>query len=130
MMQSWIVDIVMALLGGLNIYQFVFWRIQRDKYRAEADSVQTDARQKRTDLMQDQYDYVFSQLGKLQNEYMELQEKVRREANEHSDVIMTKCNEIAELKSKVVYYKGLRCYRSDCGIRISVNPKGQGNAQQ
>lgn len=128
MTQSWIVDIIMALLGGLNIYQFVFWRIQRDKYRAEADSVQTEARQKRTDLMQDQYDYVFSQLGKLQNEYMELQEKVRREANEHSDVIMAKCNEIAELKSKVVYYKGLRCYRSDCGIRLSLNPKD--HAQQ
>lgn len=125
-----VLSIATLIFGGLNIFQLVFWRIERDKMSVQLKQLQTDAKQKETDLVQDQYDYVFSQLSKLQNEYLELQSKVRSEANEHSQAIQSKCNEIAELKSKIVYYKGLRCYRSDCGVRISLNPKDQDHAQQ
>ncbi len=122
-MQNWILEIALTLLGGLNVYQLIYWRIQKEKLIVELENQKTEAKQKKTDLVQDQYDYVFGQLSKLQNEYLQLQDKVRKEANEHSVVIQNKCNEIAELKSKVVYYKGLRCYRSSCNIRISNNPK-------
>jgi len=129
-MWSSILEIVLLLLGGLNIFQLIFWRVQRDKLVVELENLKTELKQKQTDLAQDQYDYVFTQLSKLQKEYLDLQSKVRSEANEHSNVIQEKCNEIAELKSKVVYYKGLRCYRSDCGTRVCRNPKDNETKQE
>lgn len=130
MLQNWILEIVLALLGGLNIYQLITWRIQRDKLLTELKTLKLEAKQKETDLVQDQYDYVFLQLSKLQNEYMELQSRVRSEANEHSKAIQEKCNEIAALKSKITYYKGLRCYRSGCDTRICNNPKDYEQQQE
>lgn len=123
MFLTWLLGVLAALLGGINIFQVVYYKTQRDILRAQADSATVDAKHKGLDLMQDQYDYVFNYLSKLQVEYLDLQEKVRKDASEYTAVIQEKCNEIAEQKSKVVYYKGLRCYKSDCSTRISQNPK-------
>lgn len=128
-MLEWILGVIAATTGGLNIFQFIYYKTQRDKLRAEADTATTEARHKGLDLMQDQYDFVFSELSKLQTEYLALQETVRRDAQEHTNTINGKCNEIAELKSKIIYYKGLRCYKSDCSLRISQNPKDKEEKQ-
>lgn len=120
---DWILGILVTSLGGINIFQFVYYKTQRDKLRAEADTAITEARHKDIDLQQDQYDYILGKLTKFQTDYFDLLEKVQTDAREHSEVINTKCNEIADLKSKLIYYKGLKCYKSDCSLRIIVNPK-------
>ncbi|MEL5896297.1 hypothetical protein AAE250_22745 [Bacteroides sp. GD17] len=120
---DWILGIIATSLGGLNIFQIIYFRTQRDKLRAEADDATIGAKKKDIDLQQDQYDYLLSKLSKYQEDYFALLDKVQSEARNHSEVINTKCNEISELKSKIVYYKGLRCYKSDCSGRIGQNPK-------
>lgn len=120
---DWILAVLATSLGGINIFQFVYYKTQRDKLRAEADTAVTQAKQKDIDLQQDQYDYLLSKLSQFQKDYIELQEKVQSEARTHTETITTKCNEIAELKSKIIYYKGLKCYKSDCSLRIITNPK-------
>ena len=125
-----ILAIVTVLLGGVNIFQLVYYKTQRDKLRAEADSAQVDAQHKGLDLMQDQADYLMKELSNVQTQYVNLQKQIREESANHTNTIHEKCNEIAVLKSKVVYLKGLRCYKSDCSLRISVNPKDKSDEQQ
>lgn len=117
----------LTALGGVEgIKQLLrYWRTRKADSRsaqAAADTATAEARHKGLDLMQDQYDYVLTKLSVLQEEYITLQERVRNDAMEHTNTINTKCNEIAALKSKIVYYKGLRCYMSDCGQRVLINP--------
>lgn len=122
-MESWILGTVASILGGVNVFQLVYYKTQRDKLRAEADSAGVDAKHKGLDLMQDQADYLIERLNNVQEEYISLQKKLREEAANHTNTINEKCNEIAELKSKIIYFKGLRCYKSDCSMRVSINPK-------
>lgn len=134
MTDNWILNIIIALFGGLNIFQLIYWRAERKKHNAEANSADTDAKQKDIDLQQDQYDYLLQKLSDYQREYYDLADRLKQvttnHINEISDIerrfgqtINDKCNEISMLKSKLIYYKGLRCYDSNCQKRILVNPK-------
>ena len=121
-MTDTILSILVALFGGCNVFQFLFLRATKKKYAAEVKQVEVAAEQGRVDLQQDQYDYVQGQLSKIQQEYYDLAEMYRRTMTEHLQEIDGKCNEIAELKSKLIYFKGLRCYCSDCDRRIKESP--------
>ena len=113
-MTETLLTIAVALFGGLNIFQFIFLRATKQKYEAEASKAATEAKHERIDLQQDQYDYVNAQLTKIQEEYYTLADRYRSTMSQHLKEIDGKCNEIAQLKSKLSYFKGLRCYRSDC----------------
>ena len=91
-------------------------------YQAKAEKALTEAQHNAVDLHQDQYDFVNAQLTKIQQEFYDLAEKYRKNMSDNLIEIDQKCNEIAELKSKLVYFKGLRCYLSDCGERIRESP--------
>lgn len=121
-MTETLLTIAVALFGGLNIFQFIFLRATKQKYEAEASKASTEAKHERIDLQQDQYDYVNAQLTKIQEEYYTLADRYRSTMSEHLKEIDGKCNEIAQLKSKLSYFKGLRCYRSACGNRMWENP--------
>lgn len=121
-MSETILSVLVALLGGVNIFQLLFYRATKKKYTAEAEKVTTEAMHGRLDLHQDQYDYVNAQLTKIQGEYYELADKYRKTMTDHLIEIDGKCNEIAELKSKLAYFKGLRCYTSDCPRRVKESP--------
>lgn len=121
-MTDTLLSVVAALFGGLNIFQFLFLRSTKKRYEAEANKVQIEAAHGRMDLQQDQYDYVNAQLTKIQEEYYSLAEKYRTTMTEHLKEIDVKCNEIASLKSKLAYFRGLRCYHSSCGNRITESP--------
>lgn len=121
-MRDTILAILTTLFGGVNIFQFLYYRSTKKKYEADADKASTSAAHDKLDLHQDQYDYVNAQLSKIQEEYYALADKYRKTMTEHLSEIDEKCNEIAELKSKLVYFKGLRCYRSDCPTRIRESP--------
>ena len=117
-----ILSVLVALLGGVNIFQLFFYRSTKKRYEAEAEKVKTAADHDRLDLHQDQYDYVNAQLTKIQQEYYDLAGRYRETMTAHLLEIDSKCNEIAELKSKLTYFKGLRCYRSDCPTRTQESP--------
>lgn len=121
-MTETLLTIAVALFGGLNIFQFIFLRATKQKYEAEASKASTEAKHERIDLQQDQYDYVNAQLTKIQEEYYTLADRYRSTMSEHLKEIDGKCNEIAQLKSKLSYFKGLRCYRSACANRMWENP--------
>lgn len=131
---EWILGIITALFGGLNIFQIIYWRAEKKKHQAEADSADTDAKQKEIDLHQDQYDFLLQKLTEFQKDYYDLSDRLKQvttsHINEISDIerkfgeaINEKCNEISSLKSKLIYYKGLRCYDSNCHKRLLTNPK-------
>ncbi|MCQ2058659.1 MAG: hypothetical protein MJY71_02375 [Bacteroidaceae bacterium] len=121
-MKDIILPILIALLGGANVFQFLFFRSTQKKYAADAKVAETQAEHGRVDLQQDQFDYVNTQLSKIQQEYYELAAKYRETMTQHLQEIDEKCNEIASLKSRLVYFKGLRCYCSECANRIQENP--------
>lgn len=128
-MNETIITVIAAIFAGCNVFQFLFFRSTRRKYEAEAEAAKTEAEHGKLDLQQDQYDYVNSQLSKIQQEYYELADKYRRTMSEHLQEIDLKCNEIAELKSKLIYFKGLRCYRSECQNRIKESPYTGGHKE-
>ncbi len=121
-MSNTLLSILVTLFAGLNVFQFIFIRITKRKYAAEAAKAEAEAGQLQTDLHQDQYDYVNEQLSKIQKEYYDLAARYRETMTQHLMEIDVKCNEIAELKSKLVYFKGLRCYCSDCDRRVKDSP--------
>lgn len=121
-MSNTFLTILSILLGGVNIFQLIFLRTTKKRYEAEAKKADAEAEQMRTDLHQDQYDYVNEQLSKIQQEYYSLAAKYRETMTKHLTEIDQKCNEIAELKSKLIYFKGLRCYCSDCEKRVKESP--------
>ena len=132
-MTEWILGLIATACGGLNIFQLIWWRSEKRKLAAEADSATADAKQKEIDLQQDQYDYLLEKLSKYQQDYFALADKMQESTHTYLQTINAKCNEIAELKSKLIYFKGLRCYKSDCSMRIKCNPKDKennGNAKE
>lgn len=117
-----------TLFGGLNIFQFIFFRTERKKRNAEANLASVEVQEKDINLKQDQFDFILSKLSKYQSDYYELADMRMKESRKHmdqvkesdrkySEVINGKCNEIADLKSKIIYLGGLRCYKSDCSHR-------------
>lgn len=113
---------LLSFAGGGGLVGFVSLKYEQKKSKAEAEKVQTAADHDRLDLHQDQYDYVNAQLSKIQQEYYDLASRYRETMTAHLLEIDAKCNEIAELKSKLTYFKGLRCYQSDCPSRVKESP--------
>lgn len=118
MLDNLIYPLLLAIFGGLNILQLIFPRKTKRQIEAKTKSSEIDSQQKAADLMQDQYDYVLKQLTKFQTEYFNLLETVQESSRAYTETIEQKCNEIAELKSKIAYFRGIRCYRCDCSRRI------------
>lgn len=120
---EWIFGLIATAFGGLNIYQFIFWRTQRDKLKAEAKLESAEANRADYELSRDQFKETKEQLDNLHDEFMTLQKKLRDSYDDYNKEIMDKCKIISELKCKLAYFKQLRCYRPDCPKRIMTNPK-------
>lgn len=106
--------ILLSALGGLNIFQIFFWKQKKRKEEAEVLQVEAEAKAKTIELQQDQYTYLIDTLNRVQKDYYDLDEKARQLIID----IQEKCSEIALLKSKITYLKGISCYRTNCEIRI------------
>lgn len=118
-----ILAILTLLFGGTNIVTLLMIRQEKRKAKAEASEKETDAKRKSYELVRDQADNLMENLDKVQREYMELQGQVRDQATKYTTEIIEKCRQIGELKSQVIYFKGIRCYKTDCSYRISKNPQ-------
>ena len=99
--------ILTSLFGGLNIFQFLFFRAERKKAFATAEGLMLDNEQKKQDLHQGNYDYLTKRCDKLVKDYFEMMEKAQ-----------TAMDEAAKLRSEITYLKGLRCYVTICQNRI------------
>lgn len=115
--------LITLVLGGTSIVELVYIGSEKRRRDAEASSAHYQAKQKRLVFTQDAYNYLLEKLNTFQAEYFELSERVQKQTQKHLEEINEKCDEIAALKSKIIYFKGLRCYRSDCSRRIEHNPK-------
>lgn len=136
-MEQSILEWALAVIGsggiGAVITYICTFKSKKKQVEAEAESSMVDVEQKKTDLKQDQYDYLQKTCDKYIKDYHELEGDFRKqisELREQMDKIMleksqatsAKCNEIATLKSKVTYLKGIRCYNFTCKHRITTNP--------
>ena len=108
------------------------FKSQKKKTEAEAESTVIEVEKQKEELKHDQYDYLQKTCDKYIKDYHELEGEFRRQLSglrdqidnlmlEKSQVIQEKCNEIAELKSKVTYLKGIRCYDFTCPNRLKTN---------
>lgn len=130
---EWILPIVGA--GGLGSAITYMLTIKSKKriVAAEAEGAELEAKHKKMDLQQDQCDYLQKQCDKYITDYhtLELEFRARvRDLQEQLTNIMVsnqreiqeKCVEIATLKSKITYLKGIRCHNFTCPNRIQEPP--------
>lgn len=136
-MEQSILEWALAVIGsggiGAVITYICTFKSKKKQVEAEAESSMIYVEQKKTDLKQDQYDYLQKTCDKYIKDYHELEGDFRKQISElreqmdrimleKSQAISAKCNEIATLKSKVTYLKGIRCYNFTCKHRIMTNP--------
>ena len=137
-MEQSVIEWLFAIIGsgglGATITYICTFKSKKKQVEAEAESTVIDVAHKKEDLKQDQYDFLQQTCNKYIKDYQELesdfrkqQQELRREIDkvsfEKSKAIADKCAEIAELKSKVTYLKGIRCYNFTCQHRIKQNPE-------
>lgn len=136
-MEQSILEWALAVIGsggiGAVVTYICTFKSKKKQVEAEAESSMVDVEQRKTDLKQDQYDYLQKTCDKYIKDYHELEGGFRKQIQElreqmdklmleKSQAISAKCNEVASLKSKVTYLKGIRCYNFTCKNRIMINP--------
>lgn len=126
-----------CVLGGAGITELinylVTWKSSKLKAQKEAEEVGADVAKKNFEVNKDQSEYLLDKLNKYEREYYELNDRYRDRvtklqneldtaSREFNEKINEKCNEIASLKSEIIYLKGIRCYNSNCMVRVIENP--------
>jgi len=129
---STITDILSLLFGGgigALLMQIYTARANKKKLVAEAEDTITEVARKKQDNKQDAFDTMYQELNQcmkdytaISEEYREHREKMRKYEESVQEQIHVKCVELAELKSKITYLKGIRCYDTLCPHRIQNNP--------
>lgn len=127
-----LIEIISLLFGGgigAAIMQLYTAKVNKNKLAAEAEDTMTEVARKKQDALQDAFDTMYQELNQclkdytaISEEYREHREKMRKYEESVQEQIHTKCVELAELKSKVTYLKGIRCYNTLCPHRIKTNP--------
>lgn len=131
---DWALAIISSGSLGAAITYILTFKSKRMQAMAEAESTELEVEHKKQDLKQDQYDFLQKTCDKYIKDYHTLENDFRKQLQtlrdeidkislEKSKAISDKCNEIAELKSKVTYLKGIRCYNFTCQHRIKNNPE-------
>ena len=99
--------ILTSLFGGLNIFQFFFFRAEKRKAFAQADSMDLENARKAREIHKDDYEHLSKKCDKLTQDYFLMLEKAQKAMEE-----------VSELKCEIAYLKGLRCYVTICPNRI------------
>lgn len=107
----------LMLLSGFAGY-LLFWNSEKKRRKALADTAAIEADKKGFDLRKDHFDLISEKFTQLQVDYFDLLEQIQRQSRKYIEEINQKCSEISELKSQMMYYKGVRCYRTDCPNRV------------
>lgn len=127
------IQILSLLFGGgigASIMQLYTAKATKQKLAAEVQDTLIDVERKKQDNMQDAFDTMYQELNQcmkdytsISAEYREHREKMRQYEDSVQEQIRNKCVELAELKSKVTYLMGIRCYDTLCPKRVLVNPE-------
>lgn len=122
-----IVQIIGLLIGGglgAGLMQLYTARISKQKLVVETASAEEDVNRKKQDNKQDAFDTMYQQLNKclldyttLSDDYRKFRENAREKEEYFEDKVSKKREELAILKSKVAYLKGIRCYDTLCPRR-------------
>lgn len=129
---DWALAIISSGSLGAAITYILTFKSKRLQAMAEAESTEVEVEHKKQDLKQDQYDFLQKTCDKYIKDYHTLENDFRKQLQtlrdeidkislEKSKAISDKCNEIAELKSKVTFLQGIRCYNFTCQNRIKNN---------
>lgn len=129
---DWALAIISSGSLGAAITYILTFKSKRIQAMAEAESTEVEVEHKKQDLKQDQYDFLQKTCDKYIKDYHALENDFRKQLQtlrdeidkislEKSKAISDKCNEIAELKSKVTFLQGIRCYNFTCQNRIKNN---------
>ena len=129
---DWALAIISSGSLGAAITYIHTFKSKRIQAMAEAESTEVEVEHKKQDLKQDQYDFLQKTCDKYIKDYHTLENDFRKQLQtlrdeidkislEKSKAISDKCNEIAELKSKVTFLQGIRCYNFTCQNRIKNN---------
>ena len=129
---DWALAIISSGSLGAAITYVLTFKSKRLQAMAEAESTEVEVEHKKQDLKQDQYDFLQKTCDKYIKDYHTLENDFRKQLQtlrdeidkislEKSKAISDKCNEIAELKSKVTFLQGIRCYNFTCQNRIKNN---------
>lgn len=131
---EWALGLISA--GGLGSAITYLFTIKSKKRisEAEAEETELEVEHKRLDFQQDQYEYLQKQCDKYITDYhaleSEFRNKVKELQEELNNIMITnqheiqdKCIEIATLKSKMTYLKGVSCYNFTCPHRIKDEPQ-------
>lgn len=129
---DWALAIISSGSFGAAITYVLTFKSKRLQAMAEAESTEVEVEHKKQDLKQDQYDFLQKTCDKYIKDYHTLENDFRKQLQtlrdeidkislEKSKAISDKCNEIAELKSKVTFLQGIRCYNFTCQNRIKNN---------
>ena len=129
---DWALAIISSGSLGAAITYVLTFKSKRIQAMAEAESTEVEVEHKKQDLKQDQYDFLQKTCDKYIKDYHTLENDFRKQLQvlrdeidkvslEKSKAISDKCTEIAELKSKVTYLKGIRCYNFTCQHRIKTS---------
>ena len=129
---DWALAIISSGSLGAAITYILTFKSKRIQAMAEAETTEVEVEHKKQDLKQDQYDFLQKTCDKYIKDYHTLENDFRKQLQtlrdeidkislEKSKAISDKCNEIAELKSKVTFLQGIRCYNFTCQNRIKNN---------
>ena len=129
---DWALAIISSGSLGAAITYVLTFKSKRIQAMAEAESTEVEVEHKKQDLKEDQYDFLQKTSDKYIKDYHTLENDFRKQLQtlrdeidkislEKSKAISDKCNEIAELKSKVTFLQGIRCYNFTCQNRIKNN---------
>ena len=129
---DWALAIISSGSLGAAITYVLTFKSKRLQAMTEAESTEVEVEHKKQDLKQDQYDFLQKTCDKYIKDYHTLENDFRKQLQtlrdeidkislEKSKAISDKCNEIAELKSKVTFLQGIRCYNFTCQNRIKNN---------
>lgn len=129
---SIIVKILSILFsGGIGalLMQLYTAKVNKKKLAAEAEEAAASASRKKQDNRQDAFETMYQQLNKciadytaISEEYRKHREKMRKYEEAVQAQIHDKCVELAAMKAKITYLKGIRCYNTLCPNRIRENP--------
>lgn len=117
--------------GGLGaiLMQLYTAKVNKTKLIKEVEDAHVDIERKKQDNHHDAFDSMYQQLNRCMEDYTALsdayrdhREKSRQYEESVQAQIQEKYNELASLKAKIIYLKGIRCYDTLCPKRIKVNP--------
>jgi hypothetical protein len=113
-------NILSLIIGAAVSFttMLLFYKARKRKEIAAAKMEEETAYEKNIENRGKEFDYYLRRLEVLEKDYESLRINKQISDNEYDKKLRDKCSEIADLRGKIMFLSGLRCDRSDCGVRI------------